>query len=343
MTNRFDEFETAEQSGSTFVTAKPASGADEPVRFDASISDRGSTDEPEANWEEIVSTLAESHLGEKLTINDGRGVMDRDEAIEALVDSGSDHVRNEHAAHAVLEYLAHEDILQLEGDSVVLLESYEEIGEEASNAMLNNWAAMLDTCVNRIDAAVERVEQNRQTLEKHVENLESPASVKEDYDQRKKELEQELKALLGGRKPEELGEREKKQFDRKRKRYHRYEAMEESLESGVGGDPIDAAEMLSNLKIELEDLKRVLGEQSRHFRLVAATQNVRESGAREMVENLTDVVAQIGDVVDPENRMKKESDEEFVEDLFGVTETASERELEVSEEAQVSDTVNERR
>lgn len=345
MRNKFSEFTTTEQNGETVVTARPANSVDEPVRFDGSIAERGSSEELEANWEGIVGTLAESHLGEKLTIEDGRGAMDREEAVEALVAADDAHVKNEHAAHAVLEYLAAEDIVQLDGDNVVLLLSYDDIREAGSSAMLNNWAAALDTCVSRIDAAVERVERNRETLEKHVENLETSQSVQQNYAQKKDELEQEMKAMLGGRKPSELDEAERKRFKRKRSRYHRYEAMQESIESGPGAGDIDAPEMLSNLKDELIHLKGALGEHSKEFRTIGLVEGIEDSGAREMVENFTNVVAQIGDAMGPEERMNEQDDDEFVEDLFGVTESVSETDLEESTvaDSDTEETVSERR
>lgn len=344
MRNKFHEFQTNERNGTTFITARPESSAEEPVRFDGSIAERGSTDELGANWETIISTLAESHLGEQLTIDEGRGVMDRDEAVAALVDSDSDHVKNEHAAHAVIEYLAEEEILNLEtGEDneakVVLLMSYDDIQDGGSSAMLNNWAAMLDTCMERIDAAVERVEENRKTLEKHVENLETTASVQQDYAQKQAELEQEMKAMLGGKKPSELDGKERERFKRKRERYHRYEAMEESVAGGPGSSQIDAPQMLSNLKEELQHLRAALGEHSREFRTIALHDDLEGSGAREMVENLTDVVAQIGDAMAPEERMSEVSDDEFMESIQG----AAEAEVESTPGQESRETVDERR
>lgn len=340
MRKRFTEFTTTEQSGTTFVTAKPASSADEPVRFDAGIAERGSSDELEANWEEIISTLAQSHLGEKLTINKGRGVMDRDEAIQALVESDSDHVKSEHASHAVIEYLAEKDIVTLEDDEVVLLMTYDDIRENGASAMLNNWAAMLDTCIERIDSAVERVEKNRETLEKHVENLEETASVRDDYAEKMQELQQEMKAMLGGRKPSELDEEERQRFQRKRARYHRYEAMEESIEGGAGAGHMNAPQMLSNLKEELIDLKGALSEHSKEFRTIALYDDLEQDGAREMVENLTDVIAQIGDAMEPKERMEEMSDDEFMDDVLDVTDTVAETELDTETSVE---TVDERR
>jgi hypothetical protein len=219
MRNKFNEFTTTEQNGNKVITARPANSVDEPVRFDGSIAERGSSDEPEANWEAVVSTLAQSHLGDQLAINDGQGVMDREDAVEALVDADTEQVKNEHAAHAVIEYLADQDVLTLEDDDVVLLMGYEDIRESGSSAMLNNWAAALDTCVERIEAAVNRVEENQETLESHLEQLETPSSVKQDYEQKQAELKQEMQSMLGGKKPSELEGDELEAFERKRERF----------------------------------------------------------------------------------------------------------------------------
>lgn len=332
MRSKFSDFTTTEQDGNKVVTAQPANSADEPVRFDGSIAESGSSEELEANWEGIIASLAQQHLGGQLTIDDGQGVMDRDEAVQALVESDAERVKNEHAAHAVIEYLASEDILRLEDDQVVLLISSEDLQDENAYAMLNNWAATLDACVERIDAAVDRVERNKETLEKHVENLEDTTSIQQDYAQKKEEIEQEIKAMLGGRSPSELDEDERQRFTQMRERYHRYESLEESVADGPEGPEMEGPQMLANLVQELEDVKYALQDHSTKFRTLAVSKDLQDSDAREMVRNFTEVAAQIGGATDPKAKMEEVSDEEFMDQITEVSETA-ERTDTVTEDA----------
>ncbi|WP_430505582.1 hypothetical protein [Haloparvum sp. PAK95] len=337
MRNKFTEFTTTERNGDKVVTAQPANGVDEPVRFDGSIAESGSSEELEANWEGIIASLAQQHLGGQLTIDDGRGVMDREEAVQALVESDAERVKNQHAAHAVIEYLASEDILRLEDDQVVLLMSSENLQDENAYAMLNNWAATLDACVERIDAAVDRVERNQETLEKHVENLEDTTSIEQDYAQKKEEIEQEIKAMLGGRSPSELEGDERERFKRMRERYHRYESLEESVSGGPKGPEMEGPQMLAELVEELESVKFALQDHSTKFRTLAVSKNLQDSDAREMVRNFTEVAAEIGGATDPKDKMEEISDEEFMDQISEVSERTEETELAAEESTTITE------
>lgn len=331
MHDKFSEFTTTEQNGTTVVTARPTSSADEPVRFDGSVADSGSQDELEANWEDIIASLAQRHLGDQLTIDDGRGVIERSEAVQALVDGDAERARNEHAAHAVIEYLASEGVLELEGDQVVVLMSAENLEDQNAFAMLNNWAATLDACVERIQAAVDRVEQNKETLESHLDELDD-MTTEQDYAQEKEEIEQEIKAMLAGRQPSELDEEEYQRFRQLRERHARYESLEESVVDGpdVGKGP-DGTQQLQNLKTDLEYLKSALQRHSVEFRKYAASKNLNDADAREMVKNFTQVAADIGGATDPAEKIQETSDEEFMEQITEASEAT--REVEHAEEA----------
>lgn len=328
---KFSEFDVAEQDGQKVVTARPASSADEPVRFDGSIAESGSRDQLEANWEDIIASLAQRHLGGQLTIDDARGVIDRSQAVKALVDGDAERARNEHAAHAVIEYLASKDVLELEDDKVVVLMSSENLENENAFAMLNNWAATLDACVERIQAAIDRVEQNRETLESHLDELDD-MTTEQDYAQEKEEIEQEIQAMLAGRQPSELDEDEYKRFQNLRERHARYESLEESVMDGpeMGNGP-GGTEQLQNLKTDLEYLKGALQRHSVEFRKYAASKDLTDANAREMVKNFTQVAADIGGATDPAEKMKETSDEEFMEQIRETSEAT--KDVERAEEA----------
>lgn len=327
MHERFSEFIKKEQNGTRVVTARPANNADEPVRFDGSIAESGSSEKLEANWEDIIATLAEQHLGGQLTIDDGRGVMDREEAVEALVSSSVERVKNEHAAHAVIEYLASEGILRLEDNKVVLLMSSDDLKDEDAYAMLNNWAATLDACVDRIDAAIDRVERNKKTLEQHVEKLEDTTSIKQNYIQKKEEIEQEIKAMLGGRSPSELDEDERKRFQQMRERYHRYESLEESVTGGPEGPEMEGPQRLANLVQQLKDIKFALQDHSTQFRTLAVSKDLHDADARQMVDNFTKIASDIGGATNPKDKMEQMSDEEFIDQISQVSDTREETEI----------------
>lgn len=342
--NQFTTFEETEYEGTKFVTAKPTSSADEPVRFEATIADEGTDrDDPKANWEPLISTLASQHLGEALTIDGDRGVMSRDEAAQALSNSEFVHELtgsgDEYTAHALIEYLASEDVLQLEDDDVVVLMSYDEITDTGSVAMLNNWAATLDACVERIETAVSRVEQNKETLERHFEDLADSQERQVDHKQKVDEIEQEMAALLGGRMPSELSEQEERRFTRLRRRYHRYETLVES--SGSSITTTDPTEELAFIVEDLKALKGELQDQSSEFRVAALTERLSHSGAKQLLENLTGTVAQLSQATAPTDKMEEMSNDEFAKQLATYSES-TEQTTERDHEQSTRDSATER-
>ncbi len=309
-------FEERTENESPVVVARPA-GNGEPVKFDGSVAERGSSDELKANWEPVIEAIARDKLGNELTISDGRGVIDREEAAKALVESGDDLVTSEYAAEALLEYLADPDqgVLELDenGAKVIVLKQFDDIIDADESRMLNNWAATLDTCVGRIEAAVERVTENKETLEKHIENGPDPTETLQQFKEKKGEIKQEMAALLAGRSPSELPKDKRREFRIMRERYHRYELLAERIEDPIPGN---AEIRLGRIVDDLESIKEVLMTQSHEFRTVALANGFTKGNAAEMVDNLTGMVATLSEATEPKEKMREQSDDEFASELF---------------------------
>lgn len=337
MHRKFDDFETTERNGRTTVTAIPASGADEKVRFDGAIAEQGSEEDPTANWEEIISVLAERQLGDSMAIDDGRGVMEMEEAADGLVEADIEHSAvNEHAARAMLEYMVERDILRMENGQVVLLMSYEEMQREEKMSMLNNWAATLEACVERIDTAVERVKSNKETLERHFEDLSSSRELEEKYARKADELKQEMQGLLAGRMPSELSEEEKQRFQLKKKRFERYQAFEKSAGGNVA--ETNAPEKLGALVDDMESVKELLKDYSQEYRRLALGEQFVESGAQESLESLTNLVTELGDVSESQEEMEQMSNDKFAKEFLDIHESTTEEVQQIEDEQAVETT-----
>lgn len=319
--NRYTDFERQETDHGTFVTAVPNRANEEPVRFDASITERDETSEddiPVGNWEGIISSLAQRNLGNSMTIDDGQGVMSRADAVSALTEADEEYVRDEQSAHALLEYLAHEDILRLDEDGeVIILMDYDDIHEGGSIDMLNNWAATIDALVGRIDAAVDRVEENREALEEHFTKLTDSDQRVQEYQERADEIQQEMRHLLGDRHPDDLDEGEEKRFTTLRQRYHRYEMLAVSADEPVGD--MDATE---SLKFMIEDLRSLKGEleaRSSEFRVTAFKGTMGHEETEQLLHNVTQFIGELSETMAPQEEMEDQSNAEFYEEVLEPT------------------------
>lgn len=146
----FDQFAVTDES----VTAASADGA-EPVTFDAALTDRH--DDGTAGWEPLVADWLDAGDGSLSFDADGSATLSIDRVLSATEASSAVAVGDRRGAAAVLAYLAHEDVVGVDGDSVTVLRPFEEVAE-THTAVYNNWAATLDVLVDRLDVLVSRLE-----------------------------------------------------------------------------------------------------------------------------------------------------------------------------------------
>lgn len=308
-----NDFESFDTSGDGIVTARPAQPTDDPVRFDGSIADR--ENDIEGNWEEVVGQMMDHDLGEALDIGDaGDAVIDRGDAVEALVEADEAHVdaSTEWEAAAVLEFLADEKIVEMEDDSVTILRSFDEIAETEYTAMYNNWAAMFDTCIERIEVAEERVEEARQRFENRREETTSSADV--NPQQRKTELKQEIAQIVGGRSPEELDEGERQRIQNLRKQVYFYQSIEEIRDVDVP-NVADRVQELAQVMERFAVMRDVMAERRDEFRQLAMGEAVYPEGLIELADQYNEFLSSMSNTFSPADKMEDEDLTEFIEDI----------------------------
>lgn len=300
-----------------YVVARPRNRNDEPVRLPARYADRKEDTEEEGHWEELVSELTHHQLGDALAIDDaGQGVISREKAVAAFVDADDDLAHDAHQAEAVIEYLASEDILEVTDDSVVVLKPFEEVYEDEQFAMLNNWAATLDTCIDRIDHARERVKSAQERLEDRQRDTTSTADTRAEVEEEQAEIRQEIQSLLKGRDPSELDDKEYEQFRQLRKRYHVRDSVGDVLEDDLT-DGTNKTQRLGTLIQDFELLSKVMETKRDEFRELSLTESLFPESAVEQLDNFTGLVTALSDTLSPEEQMEGQSDEEFLDELFG--------------------------
>ncbi|ERH11458.1 MAG: hypothetical protein J07HB67_00465 [halophilic archaeon J07HB67] len=306
----FDNFDT---NGNGVVTASPQRATDDPVRFDGSIAER--ENDIEGNWEEIVGELMDHDLGEALDIGEtGDAVIDRDDAVEALVEADDEQIdaSTQWEATAVLEYLGHENIVELEDGAVTILRSFDDIAETEYTAMYNNWAAMFDTCIDRIEVAEERVEEARQRFENRREETTSSADV--NPQQRKQELKQEIAQLVGGRSPEELDDGERQRVQNLRKQFYFYQSIDEIRDIDVP-NVADRVQELAQVMERFSVMRDVMAERRDQFRQLAMGEAVYPESLIELADQYNEFLSSMSDTFSPADKMEDEDLGDFIEDI----------------------------
>jgi|GEM_PF-2536032 len=152
----FDQFVVTDGS----VTAESADG--EQVTFDAALADR---DDITPGWEPLVVDWLQAGDGSLSFAADGSAALSRDRVLSATETSSAVGVGDRRGAAAVLAYLAHEGVVETDGDSVTFLRPFEQ-GAETHTSVYDNWAAVLGVLVERLDLLVSRLEAVRSVGEK---------------------------------------------------------------------------------------------------------------------------------------------------------------------------------
>lgn len=328
---RYTTFEEDEDSGT--VVARPRSQTDDPVRFELGYAEWA--DEDSGNWEELLRHLMEEVLGgEDLSIDqDGNAVIGVEEAAKTLAES--DYARSEESARAIIDYLAHHDILSVEDSTVTLLRpphTYDETEMDQAVKMYSNWAAAFDTLTDRIETAVDRVEEAQERLNSRAEETTDVTEHLQNLREKREEYKQEMLSIAGDRDVEELAEEERRKFDHAREQYYHYDNLVEQEETGgetipnPNPDQMELGEIIN----QLESTKTQFNIEQERLRDRIRTQQLWPTEAVAASEQFTNVLAAMGNVVPKKERMDEESPQEVLDEIRG----SSDQLTEVNESSQ---------
>ncbi len=312
---QFTEFER----DGDIVTAIPQSNNNEPVRFDATVVER--EEDEIGNWEEVVSELMDYDLGEALAIDDdGEAVIDRQQAVEALVEADEETVdpTSEWQATAVLEFLDRENVLEVDGGNVTVLKSFGDIADSDYPAMYNNWAAMFDTCIERIEVAEERVEEARERFQNRETQTSSSSNV--DPEQRQQEIKREIAEVVGDRSPSELDEGERERVENLREQYYFYESMDEVKQVDIP-DVADRVQKLGQVMERFSTMRDIMAERRDDFRRLALSESIYPENLIELAEQYSEFLSSMSNTFSPAQKMEEESLDDFLDDVANTDES----------------------
>ncbi|MDB2276811.1 hypothetical protein PM022_20285, partial [Halorubrum ezzemoulense] len=156
-------------NGQQFVIAEGRGQSSEPIRVRA---DWIESDDMEGKWEDLIKQIVQPENIDQIDIDEGHGGINRREAVEALAGAAVDGetiVSSEQQADVLVEYLADEDIVDIEGEELVLFRDPDE--ESLNSAALMNWAALMSAVIESIDEHLERVEDAKERFQETVDTL----------------------------------------------------------------------------------------------------------------------------------------------------------------------------
>ncbi|WP_135827738.1 hypothetical protein [Halorussus halobius] len=156
MARKYRTFVETEIADEQYVVAKPIDPSDESVLL---ATDWFDADDPvEPRWGEPVRAMLRPDLAGGTDGSGDVGTVARERAVARLVEAdgdGREFAASEVEAEALLDFLAANDVVALDRDSVVLLRD----PDGASREVVVTWAIALDACVDQIDAMLDRLDR----------------------------------------------------------------------------------------------------------------------------------------------------------------------------------------
>lgn len=332
MARKYRNFTETEMGDGTYVVAEPVNQNDEAVRLEAGWFD--TEDDIEGEWEEPVGAIIRSDLTDGMQLSEGTGTISRRDAVENLAtatNDGEQIVANESEAEALLDYFADNDVLELEGNDVVLLKDPNEVSGE----MVLNWAAAMSACVDKIDQTMDRFEQAKEKLQKHMESVDTNPQRAEEL---MKEKGQELMALgnsSGFPERSELSEEEKQKYDVLKEDFVYYKKLNEAEQENVSTAQKGIDE-IKRMIDKLEGARSTLDQKQGEIRQRALKERVFPENDVDIAMNMGELVTSltgVGSIEEEAEDMSEDDLENAVTDIMSDTQSIESAVDDVVEEA----------
>lgn len=340
MTRQYDNFQQKEMSDGTYLVADPVQPNDEPLRmeggwFDVEPGESG-------DWEEIVGAIVRNDLQQELQLQqDGRGTIERNRAIQNLIDSEfeqSETIDSEAKAAAVVDYFIEKGALSHENNDLVVLHNPNKLADDSVDTdgkrefQILSWAAAIDACIDYMDETLQTFEEAKDRIKDRLDSVEHDDVSKAT--KLKKEKLQELQNLGSGSgipDPKELSERERKRFQDLKADIAYYDTMEEVGETELGA----AQEAINELSRNIEKVKAAKEQYENKvndIRTWGVERQIFPEGAIDIADNMAKTITALSGVEDHEKR----AEELDVTDLRDMAEDVSEAGEEVADQVSES-------
>ncbi|NHN61192.1 MULTISPECIES: hypothetical protein [Halorussus] len=318
MTKKYRNFTETEMGDGTYVVAEPVSQTDEAVRMEAGWFD--TEDDIAGEWEKPIGAIIRNDLTGGMELTEGTGTLSRRQAVENLAeatDDGDPLVSGEAEAEALVDYFAANDVLELDGNDVVLLEDPNEV----SGKMVLNWAAAMAACVDKIDETMNRFERAKEKLQKHMEDVDAEPQRTEEL---MKEKAQELMALGDGSgfpDRSDLAEQDRQKYDVLREDFIYYKKLNEAGQQNVSTAQ-QGVDQIANIIQKLEGAREVLDQKQGQVRTRALKERVFPESEVNIAMNMGELVtslAGVGSIEEEAESMSEDDVEAAVTDVLSDT------------------------
>lgn len=326
MTRKYS-FEKKSINGTQYVVAEATGREAEPIRVRA---DWVESDDLEGKWEELIKQVVQPETITEIDIADGHGGIPRREAVEALAGAevdGKTIISSEKQADVLVEYLAEEDIVDIEGDELILFRDPQ--GEDLNSAALMNWAALMSAVIESIDDHLERVEQAKERFQETVDTLEVE---QQDSEERLSKTAQRIQNLGPGQgvpNPDELSDEDRKRYYQLKEHYLYLQNIEKAKSANFLENVSAGVDQIGMAIERLEAAREAYDMFYNNTRKAALKRSVFPEEALEFVNNAGSLINELAGV--EETRTEDVADEEFakmIEEEHG--ETVQEQAQEVS-------------
>lgn len=317
MTRKYS-FETKTIDGREFVIAEGRGQGTEPVRVRA---DWIESDEMEGKWEELIKQIVQPETIDRIDISEGNGGISRREAVETLAGATVDDetiVSSEQQADVLVEYLAEEGVLGINGEQLVLFRDPDE--EDLGGPALMNWAALMSAVIESIDDHLERVEDAKERFKQTVDDLETERT---DSNERLSKTAQRLQNLGPGQgipDPETLSDEERRQFNQLKSHYLYLRNIEKAKEENLFENVNVGLDQMGMAIDRLEAAREAYDMFYRNTRKAAVKNTVFPEEALNFVDNAGSLINDLAGVeTQEEENIDSDDLEEMIEDDLGET------------------------
>ena len=308
MTRKYS-FEMKTINGQQFVIAEGRGQASEPIRVRA---DWIESDDMEGKWEELIKQIVQPENIGQIDIDEGHGGIDRQEAVQTLAGATADGetiVSSEDQADVLVEYLAEEDIVDIEGEELVLFRDPDE--ESLNSAALMNWAALMSAVIESIDDHLERVEDAKERFQETVDTLEIE---QQDSEERLSKTAQRIKNLGPGQgvpDPDTLSDEERQQYTQLKEHYLYLQDIEKAKSENFVENVSAGVDQISMAIERLEAAREAYDMFHSNTRKAALKSSVFPEEALQFVDNAGSLINELAG--QEESQADEVADDDFAE------------------------------
>lgn len=255
-------------------------------------------DEIYAPWEELVAAMLGDDITKHVDVSSHQqtGSVESEKAAENLVEEIDEIETREHA-EALLATLRDKDIIEEDGDEVVL---FRDVSGEADNPYaLYNWAAAMELARVKIEDQIERAKKLDEQLQDDLDDITDIGRdfVEEDPQEQINRLDQKFNALGDGEgvpDPEKLDPNERREYNqylqslqiaRSRKRIQEQYTIEE-------GEGTDIKTMQGEIE-NFQHLHQAFSEYEKQLRTMIRANKWRHNNVGDMLDGLIDMIGGI--------------------------------------------------